>query len=175
MFTRLAAFVSVALFSCVFSVSAAEQVPAADVPELKVLSHYVGKWETKITSQDTPFVSAEVTAEWVLDGRFVEQTASITVINSPEPLKFKTLMTYDPDRKEYRFWRFVSNGNVTDSAGTWDAEKKTMTSVGRDGDVTATTTANFSKADVEEWKIVVRDSSGNDVTTIAGTNTRRKE
>lgn len=152
---------------------AAEQGPAADVPELKVLSHYVGVWNCEIKSQDAPFVSAEVTAEWVLDGRFVEQTASITVINSSKPLIFKTLMTYDPDQQKYRFWRFVSNGNVTDSTGTWDAEKKTMTSVGKDGDVTATTTANFAKDGVEEWKIVVKDSSGNEVATIKGTNTRK--
>ena len=175
MIARLVGICCVAILTCVVPALAAERGPAGDLPELQVLSHYVGKWESKITSQDTPFVSADVTAEWVLDGRFVEQTASITVINSSQPLIFKTLMTYDPDQKKYRYWRFVSNGNVSESTGTWDAEKKTMTSVGKDGDVTATTTANFAKEGVEEWKIVVKDSSGNDVATIAGTNTWKAE
>ena len=154
---------------------AAEPGPATDVPELKVLSHYVGQWDVKINSKETPFESGEVSAVWILDGRFVQQTINLNVINSSTPLKISTMMTYDPDVRKYRFWRFVSNGNVTEASGTWDAKTKTMTLVGKDTDLTATTTASFAKEGVEEWKIVVKDSSGNDVATVTGTNTRKKE
>lgn len=161
-------------FASVIPVIAADSGPAEDVPELKALAHYIGNWESKIESREAPFVSAEVTAEWILEGRFVQQTATLQVINSSKPLKITTLMTYDPDRQQYRFWRFVSNGNVTESSGSWDAKTSTMTSKGKDGDVAATTTASFAKEGVEEWKITVKDSSGNDVATIEGTNTRKK-
>lgn len=164
-----------AVLSFVTPAIAAENGPAEDVPELKVLNNYAGKWDAAITLKDSQFESGEIIADWILDGRFLRQTIAIKVANSDKPLRMSTMMSYDPDQQRYRFWRFVSNGNVSESSGTWDAKTKTMTSVGTDHDLTATTTASFAKDGVEDWKIVVKDASGNEVATITGTNTRKKE
>lgn len=153
----------------------AEDGPAKAVPELEVLSHYVGEWDIDVTSANMPDLKGQATAKWILDGRFVEQTGVLKSSDDSTVLKIKTLMTYDPDAKSYRMWSFYSNGNAIEAMGTWDAEKKTMTSIHRDEGMTTTITADFSKAGVEQWKIVTKNAQGNVVSELTGTNTRREK
>lgn len=44
--------------------------PAKDIPEMQVLSNYIGTWDVAITSKDSPFTKGESSTSWVLDGRF---------------------------------------------------------------------------------------------------------
>lgn len=153
----------------------ADDGPAKAVPELKPLSHYVGKWDIELTSSNLQKLKGKATAQWILEGRFVEQSGALYSAEDTAVLKLKTLMTYDPKTKSYRMWSFYSNGSAIEAEGTWDAEKKTMTSVHRDGGMTTTITADFSKADTEQWKIVTRNAQNRVVSELTGTNTRRQK
>jgi hypothetical protein len=155
--------------------------PAADVPELNALSNWVGRWEGELTVKPTGENRGGTskglsTGQWVLDGRFLRQ--DWTVVGSPTVPKItgSALMTYDPQRKTYRSWTFMSTGQVNEDTGSWDAKTRTMTWTNRSGDVTTVTTAAFS-ADgrTETWSILSKDRAGKIVGDIRGTNTRRTE
>ena len=165
------------LFACITCPIAAlaEEGPAKEVPELEALSHYVGQWDVVVTSPNMPNLKGQAAAEWILNGRFVEQTGTLESADGSTVLKLKTLMTYDPKAKSYRMWSFFSNGTVIDATGTWDAEKKTMTSIHREDGTTTTTTADFSKEKTEQWKIVTTNAQNRVVSELSGTNTRRQK
>ena len=97
------------------SVVFADDGPAKDVPELQALSSYIGTWDDAITSKDSPFTKGESTAQWILDGRFLQQSGSVTSADGAIVLKFTTLMTYDQEEKTYRTWSFLSNGTAVSS------------------------------------------------------------
>ncbi len=153
----------------------ADDGPAKDVPELQALSNYLGTWDVAITSQDSPFAKGESTSKWILDGKFVQQTGSVTSADGATVLKITTLMTYDQRKKAYRMWSFLSNGTATESSGKWDEKDQTMTSVRRGDGTTTTTTAKFAEGRIENWTIVTTNQNNEVVGTFSGTNTRRKQ
>ena len=165
----------VCLLVCSAAVSAADDIgtPTKDIPELEVLNQYAGTWDVSIADFDGKAVS---TSRWILKGRYLQQTGSIEPRDGSEKTELTTLMTYDPDKKMYRTWTFVSNGSTSQGEGTWDATKKVMTTIGRESgsDNTVTITANFAEPDVEKWTIVTTDRSGNTVFEVSGANRRRK-
>lgn len=156
------------------SVVAAEE-PAEGVPELKALSNYVGTWDVAIDSNGSGISKGEAVAMWTLGGRFVEQSGTLKTANGKTALTMKTVMTYDERAKAYRSWSFFSNGMAFEAKGKWDPEKKTMTSNSQSDDTTITTTADFSKEGVEQWKIVTTNQNGGVVSELKGTNIRQKK
>lgn len=157
------------------SIGFAGDGPAKDVPELHALSNYIGKWEVAITSRDAPFTKGEAIAEWILDGRFVQQTGYLTSADGATTVKVTTLMTYDQKVKSYRMWKFLSNGITNESLGKWDASKRTMTSVRSDDGTTTTTTARFAENGTEQWTIVTTNQKNEVLSNLGGTNTHRKQ
>jgi hypothetical protein len=161
----------------------APQGPARDVPELQVLNHWVGTWDVDMTIKPTADlangmrVRGTATAEWALDGRFLQQTGTLGPSEGFPAMKVTTLMTYDPRKKVYRSWMFFSNGFASESEGTWDAKSSTLTSTSRDAETGTTTTikATFPKDGTETWSIVVKDRDGKVVGETIGKNTRRKK
>src|SRR5262245_53980588 len=105
--------------------------PAKDVPELKALAGYVGKFTTEGTfkneGQNLFTVKGSSSAEWIHDGYFVRQTWAIDGTNIQPALNGSTIMTYDTKQKIYRSWLFGSTGTFGEATGTWDAKEKTMT------------------------------------------------
>jgi len=152
----------------------ADDGPAKDVPELSALAHYVGTWHVAITSKDSPFAKGESSAEWILDGRFVQQIGTLMSADGNAVAKITTLMTFDKKEGRYRMWSFISDGATFESAGKWDEKKRTMTSTRRDGGMTTTTTATFLDGR-EEWTIVTTNQSNDVVGNLKGTNTIRKQ
>ena len=164
------------LLACTCSTAlAAEDGPAKDVAELQVLSQYVGTWEVKITTKGSPLKSGEATAKWILDGRFVQQAGSLKKTDGTTALKITTLMTYDPTKKAFRSWSFMSDGAMSESEAAWDANTRTMTTIYRGPDITTTTTADFSKDGIEKWSIVVVDKDKKVVNETSGINTRKRK
>ena len=176
--TRFFAFCSmVACLTSTGAAIAAEDGPSPNVPELKALDHYGGAWDVEITSKGIPFTKGQATAKWILDGRFIQQTGELRSEDGSTVVKGTTLMTYDPTNKAYRSWTFRSDGSAGESEGTWDSKGRVMTSIGQK-DASggfSTTTADFSEAGVEKWKIVYTDGAGKVVSEITGKNTRRKQ
>lgn len=122
------AFSLLACLACQWAAAAGDDGPSDKVPELKALDHYAGSWDTEITSKNPPFTKGTVTAKWVLDGRFLQQTAEGK--DGPTVFKYMSLMTYDPNKKVYRSWIFLSDGFAAESEGSWNAKDQVMTSVG---------------------------------------------
>src|SRR6185503_20962840 len=79
--------------------------PAKDIPELAVLNQYAGSWNVTITNSDVKVISS---SRWILQGRYLQQTGSIEPTEGSEKTELTTLMTYDPDKKMYHTWTFVS-------------------------------------------------------------------
>jgi hypothetical protein len=144
--------------------------------ELKVLDHYVGVWNVEIVSKN-PFVTGTAKAEWVLNGRFVQQESEAHSADGKSSAKYKILFTYDPIRKKYRRWVFVSDGMTSEGEGVWDAAARTMTFVTRDAQVgsTMTVTSDFSAPEIETWHIVNTDRAGKVLFERSGQNTRQKK
>ena len=150
--------------------------PSDKVPELKAIDHYAGTWDVEMTSTGHPFTKGKVTAKWILDGRYLQQTGELLADDGSPVMKHTSLMTYDPTKKVYRSWIFLSDGTAGESDATWDEKRQIMTSVGRkdENGVFSTTTADFSQAGVEKWKMVIKDSTGKVVSEMSGKNSRKK-
>jgi hypothetical protein len=170
-----AACLILACLVCQRSAASANDKRSDQVPELAALEHYAGSWESETDSANLPFTKGKVTAQWILGGRFLQQ--SVEVIDGSADWKYLSLMTYDPEKKVYRTWIFLSDGSTMETEGTWDENRRVMTSVGRKdaNGGHSITTADFSEAGVEKWKIAYKDQNGTVVTEISGKNTRQRE
>ena len=167
------AFSLLACLVCQRFTAAEDEKRSDNIPELAALERYAGSWETEFTSKNLPYSKGKVTAKWVLGGRFLQQAAEAT---DGSDFKYMSLMTYDPVKKIYRTWFFLSDGITGETEGTWDAQGQVMTSVSPKDDRGgfSTTTADFSEPGVEKWKIVYKDTSGKVVNEMSGKNTRQK-
>ena len=139
---------------------------------LQVLSNYVGTWDDSTTTQ-TPSALGEVTTKWVFDGHFGQSDDFVKTSDSATDFQITSLMTYDQSRDVYRSWFFMSNGMVSEAESTWDPAKRSMTKITHYGDVTQTTTSDFSADGVETWHQVNRDASQTLLSEMSGRNTRR--
>ena len=98
---------------------AQRQEGKASPPEMKALEKLVGTWkveqENKVPEQArlTYFLKGQS----ILGGRFVQQMGSSH--DEVEPTQ-TGMYTYDPSKKSYRYWFFMSSGSFTDITGTWD-------------------------------------------------------
>ena len=175
--------VAIALFLMLGGLSASTvraQGLSSEIPELKVLNHYAGKWDGTMTfkpngdEKGTPSTGSS-TGEWIHDGRFLRQTWSLKGSDALPAMNGSTIMTYDPQKKTYRSWNFTSTGQMAECQGAWDAKSKTMTWTMRDdGNGGASVTkASFPEDGVESWSILVKDGSGKVVADLNGKNTRR--
>ena len=147
-----------------------------NAPELEALHNYVGSWDVVVSSGPTPVFLGEATAEWILDGRYVQQTASLRAQDGKPGFKFTTIMTYDSAKRVYRSWTFMTTGSRSESEGIWDAKSRTMvwTSHKDDAGNSSTTKADFSMAGIEKVKIVLTGPSGAVVSELNAENRRRK-
>ncbi len=161
----------------VTATSAFQDGPTADVPELKVLDHWLGNWETTLREKS---VGADRVgkgkAEWVLGGRFMKQAWTLDADAVGPAMSGESLMTFDPEEHVYRSWSFDSTGGTTQATGRWDAASKTMTWTGTDPsrDLTTITTARFDEDGVETWTVVIKGKDGATLADVEGTNRRRK-
>lgn len=158
----------------VFGMATVCEAQDSDVPELKVLRHYVGEWDVKISEHEE--LNAVVKAKWILDGRFVQQTSTIKDASGDVVMVLTTLMTYDTGKKTYRSWSFTSAGTTSEGVASWDEESKTMTTRGEEDDGGSTTiTATFAKDGEEHWSIATENVSGGAASVITGVNARREK
>lgn len=169
---------SLPLVCCVLLLPAAMQAddgPAANVPGLAELAHYVGEWDIRITTPNSGFVSGHVSTKWILGGRFVEQVGTLSNAAGTESIEVRTLITYDINAGKYHSWTFMSTGSAMNRTGVWNAETQSFSYSGNDNGMTIVTSADFSTENTEEWQISVIDQMGAENVVIAGVNTRREE
>jgi hypothetical protein len=179
----VACILSIALFSSLVYSAEEPQGPSKDVPELQALNHWVGKWDSTLTTKpnaDLPNgakAKGHATGEWVHNGRFLRQTWAMEESEGIPKLSGSTMMTYDPRKRVYRSWSFFSNGYTSESQGVWDPKTHTMTWTGRDAESgrTTITKAAFSDEGTETWSIVEKDRDGKIISESTGKNTRHKK
>jgi hypothetical protein len=181
--SRLVALVlSASLILGSTAVAEPPQGPSKPIPELRVLDHWVGAWDVELTvkpNADVPkgmHAKGTVTAEWILQGRFLQQIGDLEPGDGSPGMQVKNLMTYDPRKKVYRSWMFFSSGLVIESEGTWDERSRRLTSTSRDAErgTTTTTQATFAEDGTESWSMISKDRTGKVVEETIGKNTRRK-
>ncbi len=145
-------------------------------PELETLKHFIGKWDVAVT--ENADVKGTATAQWIVDGRFLQQTWSIDIAGGdPSKISGTTLMTYDAKKRTFRSWQFLSTGSTIEGEGVWDAAARAFTWTVRDpasGNTVVSKTA-FPEDGVEKWTIVTTNREGETKSSFGGTNTRRKE
>ena len=156
--------------------------PSPDVPELAPLSGFVGKWESRLEEKPIAGVNeggsrkGTVSAEWIHGGRFLRQTWAVETEGAQPAMSGSAIMTYDPEKKAYRSWTFVSTGMTSESEGTYDAKSKTLTWTARGANgVRTVTKSSFPEDGAETWSITVKDGDGRVVVDITGKNTRLKK
>lgn len=139
--------------------------PASDVPELKVLDQFVGKWEG--TGQDGQKSVSE--NEWTLNGRFIKQEYT-----TGEKTKGMIMRGYSPGLKKYVMTVFDSTGTALMMLGDLNEETKTLTCSGDlDNGVKLTFTSTFPNSDTEAYTITVT-VNGDVVNEFKGENHRVK-
>jgi hypothetical protein len=100
----------------------------------KRLEVFVGAWNVDVTSQMDPSQPAEHTTgesiqRWVLDGRFVMQEHSGTMMNMP--FKGLGLWGYDNVEKKYiGVWGDTMGTGLMNSSGQYDEKTKSWTMLG---------------------------------------------
>jgi hypothetical protein len=108
--------------------------PAKEVPELAVLSPYVGRWDVDVTIQPTQQgvdgVKQKMKDEirWQLGGRFLVGVGH----TADGKLEHVWLWTYDPKTKTYPMTMFQDSGNVPVWNNVWDPQKKTLEGIAKD-------------------------------------------
>ncbi len=151
----------------------ADDGPAANVPGLAELAHYVGEWDIRITSPNSGFTAGHVSSKWILGGRFVEQQGMLTNPNG-ESIEVRTLLTYNVDERKYQSWTFLSTGSAMARTGEWDPDTQTFSYTSHDSSTTIVTSADFSEEGTETWEISTISDIGAEVVVISGVNTRRE-
>jgi uncharacterized protein (TIGR03067 family) len=97
--------------------------------EMKVLDKLVGEWRNDIrvknaaipVQERTEF--AQVKAESILGGHFVEMSETIEANNSDD----YSLIWFDAAMRQYRQWTFLGSGRSFELRGSWDEATKTLT------------------------------------------------
>ncbi|MEA3208198.1 MAG: hypothetical protein QOE70_1255 [Chthoniobacter sp.] len=161
-------------FTC--QVTSAEEIaegPDPTVPELEVLKHYFGQWDSEITGK--PAWKRTESGEWVLNGRFLRQCWSTEAGEGIPKASGITIMTFDVKKKAYLSWSFLAIGSVACNEGVWDSASRTMTWRDRLADTgeAVVTKATFVDEGTNVWSIAETDREGKIVREVAGKNTRR--
>lgn len=149
--------------------------PAEEIPQLKVLSQYVGTWEATVSSPNSPLTQATHTAEWILDGHFLQQDVTLKTDDGQTAIRSRNLYTYDKTLGKYRTWSFLSDGNVRSATGTWDESTRTLTFVNRENGMVSRTTAHFVEEGVEHWNWTIKRSSGETLFEMSGESRRQSK
>ena len=149
----------------------------ADAPpkELEALNHYLGSWVNTIS--DNPKAKSTGSAQWTLDGRFLQQTWTLDADPGVRPtLSCTTMMTYDTTKGVYRAWQFFSTGYSVNGDGVWDAATSTFTWTIKDPNTgkTTVTKVSFPQEGVENWSFTTTNSEGKELLTMSGKNALQK-
>jgi len=169
--------VLVAFSLCGFGRVYGEAPPAPPKPqELRVLERLVGNWDgagatTVLDSQPVklPYTGAR-TRQWILDGRFIEETGKDTDGN-----EVRVLFTFDAQTRQFRMWYFDARGTNTDALGTWDEASQTLATTKDLGNgLTQSGKIHFIDANSHEWTSAVKDAAGKVLWEGGGKLTRKK-
>ena len=176
---RRTTFALVAIIgTSLISVAQAQDTAPKKSPELQVLDRYVGSWEETAIAKPALWTPERTTStttttrQWILNGTMIENKGAWL----PGKNEFLHLMTYDPQRKEYRQWYFDKD-NLAPQAyrGKWDEATQTFTFTGTLADgIRSTSQQKFVDKDTFTWTLVAKDQTGKVVLDMEGKCVRKK-
>jgi hypothetical protein len=143
-------------------------------PEMKVLERLLGTWKVEqITRVPEETRSTNtVKRELVLGGRFVQEMGGFDNEGKPTHMG---MYTYDSNRKSYRYWFFLSGGFYTESTGSWDESRQTLTFTNTlPGGATGVITLRFSDETTFVFSIISKDAGGEVGYHLEGKGVRQK-
>ncbi len=137
--------------------------PAADLPaELKVLDRMIGEWNLVQIQKPAAWTpgggrtTSKIERQWILDGRFVMETAIIS-----ERRENMSLFGFDPQNKVYRGWWFSSDGNRNTPTGSWSEQTQTMSLLtDLDDGIKIRSSGRFVDPNQEVWEFKATDAAG---------------
>lgn len=94
-------------------------------PELDELGRWVGGWTSEFIqpgSDESPVLKLEQSIVWVLDGRFLRETAR--GFFGEQPFEVWVYNTWDARTRKYPFWFYDSLGNYGFGTRTFDEESR---------------------------------------------------
>lgn len=135
------------------------------VPELTVLSRFVGTWVAQLRNTDEEIRSKR---EWVLDGRFVKHEFDL----SSGGVSGVIYRGYNQKSRKYTMTFLDSSGNASHLTGHWDEERKMLTFEASDRSMLVQKYESYFPDDkIEQWTISFNDNSGE----ISGTASKQAE
>jgi hypothetical protein len=178
-FTRIAAWLVALALTAIVSTPARADKDKEKAPELKILDRFVGTWNIELVNRVTEVNPKEVkstgvtTFEWTLNGYFLRATGKTT---APEKVESLQMMSYNPTGKHFYAWFFDSQGNVSEIAGQWDEDTKTMTwQATVEENVTMVNRLRFTDKDTIVWTMTTKDNNNKVFVDIRGKMTRKKD
>ena len=175
---RTTVFAVVIIVTSLVSATRAQDSALEKSPELKVLNRYVGSWEETAIAKPALWTPERTTStttttrRWILNGTMIENKGAWL----PGKNEFLHLMTYDPQRKEYRQWYFDKD-NLAPQAyrGKWDEATQTFTFTGTLADgIRSTSQQRFVDKDTFTWTLLAKDQTGKVVLDMEGKCVRKK-
>ena len=153
-------------------------------PDHKVLNDVVGKWNAHVKfwmDPSAPAGESEGTSEceWILGDRFIRESHKGTMMGMP--FEGTGLQGYDNMKKKYvGTWADSMGTSIMVTEGTWDAAKKTLTSVGECPDPTMTKyvkcrmVTTITDKDSHKFEMFMPDEAGKESRCLEITYTRAK-
>jgi uncharacterized protein (TIGR03067 family) len=130
--------------------------------ELKVLDRMVGTWDDVSIQKPAAWtpdggrVTARITRHWILDGRLIMDTSTLS--DGTENI---AIFGFDPQSKDYRSWWFNSEGHRNTATGSWNEKSQTISYVSKlDDGKTMRTSLRFANRNQEVWEFKVTDADG---------------
>jgi hypothetical protein len=141
---------------------------------MEALERLVGTWKVETIDkipEETRSTSI-VRFEPVLGGRFVQQTGGFDDSGTPTQMG---MYTYDSDRKNYRYWFFMSSGFYWEATGTWDESDEAFVFTYKPaGGGKGTITIRFLDETTYVWSLIFKDAGGEITHHLEGKCVRQK-
>ena len=151
------------------------QESTAPTPEMKALERLLGTWKVEQivkVPEESRSTNLVVKRELVLGGRFVQEMGGFDDQGKPN---FMGMYTYDSNKKAYRYWFFLSGGFYTESTGTWDENRQTLTfTQAPKRGATGVVTLRFPDKTSFAFSIISRDAGGKVGYHLEGKGVRQK-
>lgn len=164
---------ALACFAFVPSAAIADDGPAPEVPELAILSRFVGEFDLESTGGSLGLSGGESKGVWILGGRFVELNGKMTSADGVTSIEVKTIYTYDTQAGIYRSWTFTANGIGIERNGTFDETTQTLV-LESTTPFASRAVSDFSDPDMTRFSIITIAGDGTE-TVINEGNSRRRE
>jgi hypothetical protein len=132
-------------------------------PELRVLSRLVGTWGTP-TAQNPKAMKAT----WAVAGTYVQIDHEFAA-----DLATMDLITWDKEKRVFRWWKHDSKGAVSQGEGAWDEASNTLTLTDKSNAESRYTYTVVGESLV--WKLESKDKAGKFAANVSCDYKRVKE